>query len=104
MARLKPYLEKMTDKPFREVVGAAYMDRVSLVATGFYKMEGITFDPVTRRGGQSRKVALRCAGLNDKIKRKYSPFLPPELGDAYDYFTYGAACIEVEIDTLTGDR
>jgi hypothetical protein len=68
MARLKPYLEKMTDKPFREVVGAAYMDRVSLVATGFYKMEGITFDPVTRRGGRSKKMALRCPGPLKKQK------------------------------------
>ena len=58
--------------PFAEVVRAAYMGRVSLSATGYYRTPKIDWDAKT---GQGR------------------PFL---------YFAYGAAVSEVEIDTLTG--
>ena len=51
-ARLKPLYEKMPDGTFKDIVKAAYFDRISLVATGFYRMEGITFDPATRKGGE----------------------------------------------------
>ncbi|KAJ8300722.1 hypothetical protein KUTeg_022241 [Tegillarca granosa] len=56
------------------LVGAAYTDRVSLSATGFYKIQGLNFDNQTYTG---------------------RPF---------DYFCNGAACSEVEIDCLTGDH
>ena len=59
---------------FAELVGQAYMDRVSLSATGFYRTPGIGYDRATWRG---------------------RPFY---------YFTYGAAVSEVVIDTLTGEN
>lgn len=58
--------------PFADVVRAAYLGRVSLSATGYYRTPKIDWDAAT---GQGR------------------PFL---------YFAYGAAVSEVEIDTLTG--
>ncbi|CAG8456029.1 15772_t:CDS:10 [Dentiscutata heterogama] len=72
--RLKPYREKMPDKSFKEIVHAAYFDRVNLSANGFYKTPDI--------------------GYNwDKNE-----------GQMFFYFTMGAACTEVEIDVLTGDH
>lgn len=59
---------------FDEVVKAAYLGRVSLSATGFYKTPKIHYDRATHRG---------------------HPFY---------YFAYGAAVSEVEIDTLTGEN
>ena len=61
-------------RPFAEVVGAAYMARISLSATGFYATPKIRWD---RIAGQGR------------------PFL---------YFAYGAAITEVVIDSLTGEN
>ncbi|GES98695.1 xanthine dehydrogenase [Rhizophagus clarus] len=72
--RLKPYREKMPDKSFKEIVKAAYFDRVNLSANGFYKTPDL--------------------GHNwDKNE-----------GQMFLYFTMGAACTEVEIDVLTGDH
>jgi len=59
--------------PFRELVMQAYLGRVSLSATGFYRTPKIWYDRDRARG---------------------RPFL---------YFAYGAAVSEVEIDTLTGE-
>jgi xanthine dehydrogenase large subunit len=59
--------------PFDAFIKAAYMARVALSATGFYKTPKIHWD---RDSGQGR------------------PFY---------YFAYGAAVSEVEIDTLTGE-
>ena len=59
---------------FGELARAAHLDRVQLSATGFYATPGITWDRAARKG---------------------SPFL---------YFSFGAACAEVEIDTLTGEN
>ncbi|WP_062763137.1 xanthine dehydrogenase molybdopterin binding subunit [Falsirhodobacter sp. alg1] len=59
--------------PFAEAVQIAYQNRISLSATGFYKVPKITWD---RKRGEGR------------------PFL---------YFAYGAAVSEVVIDTLTGE-
>jgi len=58
--------------PFRQVCGQARLNQVSLSAAGFYKTPGIYFDRETGRG---------------------NPF---------NYFAYGMAVSEVEIDTLTG--
>ena len=57
---------------FNEVVKAAYNDRISLAATGFYRTPNLTWDPDTYRG---------------------HPFY---------YFAYGAAVSEVEVDGFTG--
>jgi xanthine dehydrogenase large subunit len=59
---------------FAELVNEAYMARVSLSSTGFYKTPKIHWDPQTGRG---------------------RPFF---------YFAYGAAVSEVVLDTLTGDN
>ena len=58
--------------PFAEVVERAYMERVQLSATGFYRTPKIHFDEKTGRG---------------------KPF---------HYFAYGAAVTEVEVDRFTG--
>ncbi|WP_082653090.1 xanthine dehydrogenase molybdopterin binding subunit [Aureimonas sp. AU22] len=59
---------------FRDLVGEAYLARVSLSSTGFYATPGIAYDRETASG---------------------KPFY---------YFAYGAACSEVVIDTLTGEN
>lgn len=59
---------------FEDVVKDAYVGRVSLSATGFYKTPKITWD---------------------RIKGEGRPFY---------YFAYGAAVTEVVIDTLTGEN
>jgi xanthine dehydrogenase large subunit len=58
---------------FAAVVRQAYLARVSLSSSGFYKTPEISWDPATGRG---------------------HPFY---------YFAYGAACAEIVIDTLTGE-
>ena len=59
--------------PFESLVKEAYLNRVSLSATGFYQTPKIHYDREKARG---------------------RPFF---------YFAQGAACSEVEIDTLTGE-
>lgn len=62
------------EMPFRDAVKLAYMARVSLSATGFYATPKLAWD---------------------RIKGQGRPFF---------YFSYGAACSEVVIDTLTGEN
>ncbi len=59
--------------PWGEFVQKAYMNRISLSASGFYITPGIHFD-------------------HDKSE-----------GSPFHYFANGAACAEVVIDTLTGE-
>jgi xanthine dehydrogenase molybdopterin binding subunit len=59
---------------FGDVVTQAYLDQVSLSATGFYSTPGISFDKTTGKG---------------------TPFY---------YFAYGMAVSQVQLDTLTGDH
>ena len=61
-------------KTFKELIKEAYMNRVSLSSTGFYKTPKIYVDKKTLKG---------------------RPFL---------YFSYGAAVSEVIVDTLTGEN
>ena len=61
------------DVPFASFIKEAYMARVSLSATGFYKTPEIHWDRALGRG---------------------RPFF---------YFAYGAACSQVAVDTLTGE-
>jgi xanthine dehydrogenase large subunit len=58
---------------FADLVQTAYMNRISLSATGYYRTPKLHWDA---KSGQGR------------------PFL---------YFAYGASCSEVTIDTLTGE-
>ena len=60
-------------RPFTEVVKLAYANRIQLWSDGFYRTPKIHYDKATLSG---------------------RPFY---------YFTYGAACTEVAIDTLTGE-
>ncbi len=60
-------------RDFREVVKAAYANRIQLWSDGFYRTPKIHYDKTTLTG---------------------RPFY---------YFAYGAACCEVAIDTLTGE-
>lgn len=60
--------------PFDEVAGQAFMNRVSLSATGHYKSPKNEYDPVKMTGQPHR------------------------------YYVYGAAVAEVLVDTLTGEN
>lgn len=72
--RLKPYREKLgKDAKMKELVHAAYFDRVNLSANGFYKTPDIGY------------------------------VWGPNTGQMFYYFTQGVAAAEIEIDTLTGD-
>ncbi len=62
-----------TSRPFDEVVKLAYANRIQLWSDGFYRTPKIHYDKTTLTG---------------------RPFY---------YFSYGAACTEVAIDTLTGE-
>ena len=72
--RLKPYKEKLgQDAKMKDLVHAAYFDRVNLSANGFYKTPDIGY------------------------------MWGPNTGQMFYYFTQGVTAAEVEIDTLTGD-
>ena len=60
-------------RQWEDVVGAAYANRIQLWSDGFYRTPKIHYDKVTM------------------------------LGRPFYYFSYGAACTEVAIDTLTGE-
>ncbi|XP_047530210.1 xanthine dehydrogenase-like [Vanessa atalanta] len=72
--RLEPYKTSNPNGKWEEWVFAAYLDRVCLSATGFYAARKIEYNRETN------------------------------VGDLYEYFTYGVACSEVIIDCLTGDH
>uniref|UniRef100_A0A336MLN1 Xanthine dehydrogenase n=1 Tax=Culicoides sonorensis TaxID=179676 RepID=A0A336MLN1_CULSO len=72
--RLAPYKEKFPNESWESWVMKAYMDRVPLSATGFFKQSDIGYDWETNQG------------------------------NAWYYFVFGAACAEVEINCLTGDH
>ncbi|KAJ8673550.1 hypothetical protein QAD02_004812 [Eretmocerus hayati] len=74
LSRIQYIIDANPNGTWEEWITKAYFDRVSLSATGFYKTPEIGYNPATNSG---------C------------PF---------NYFTYGAACAEVEIDCLTGDH
>ncbi|KAG6916535.1 hypothetical protein DXG01_006418 [Tephrocybe rancida] len=75
--RLEPYRQKLgDDASLAALAAAAWADRVSLSATGFYKPEGLGYE-----WGNMKKS-----------------------GNLFMYFTQGVAATEVEVDTLTGDH
>ncbi|MCC5983710.1 MAG: xanthine dehydrogenase molybdopterin binding subunit [Rhodobacteraceae bacterium] len=59
---------------FEDVITQAYLSRVSLSATGYYRTPGLSWDRIRGHG---------------------RPFF---------YFAYGVSCTEVVIDTLTGEN
>ena len=68
------FLEGRADAaiPFVQVTEAAYMARIQMSASGFYRTEGLEWDPTVFKG---------------------TPF---------KYFAFGAAATEVEVDVFTG--
>ncbi|KAH6563748.1 hypothetical protein BASA60_010597 [Batrachochytrium salamandrivorans] len=72
--RLKPIKESHPESDWNDTVKRAYFDRINLSANGFYATPDLSHDWVTNTGKM------------------------------FNYFTYGAAVTEVEIDTLTGDH
>ncbi|CAH0714490.1 unnamed protein product, partial [Brenthis ino] len=74
MKRLQPYKDKNPNGKWEDWVLAAYLDRVSLSATGFHATPDIGYD------------------------------FKSNTGIPFNYFTYGVACTEVEIDCLSGDH
>lgn len=77
--RLKPYWEKFgPDASMKQIAHAAYLDRVNLSASGFWKMPRIGY-----------------------IWGNYDV---NTVNPMYYYFTQGAGCSEVELDLLTGDH
>lgn len=73
--RLAPFKEANPNGTWQEWISKAYFERVSLSATGFYRMPDIGYDPV------NNPTALM-----------------------YNYFTNGVGVSVVEIDCLTGDH
>ncbi|XP_071799961.1 xanthine dehydrogenase/oxidase-like [Asterias amurensis] len=74
LQRLEPYIQNNPKGSWESWVMAAYIDRVSLSTTGFYKTPDLHYNWETSKG---------------------KPF---------NYFTDGVAVSEVEIDCLTGDH
>jgi xanthine dehydrogenase large subunit len=73
LARIVPVRDRLgATATWEEVVRAAYLDRVQLWAAGFYKTEGLSWDPVAVRG------------------------------EPFKYFAYGVAAAEVSVDGFTG--
>ncbi|KAK3093911.1 hypothetical protein FSP39_021700 [Pinctada imbricata] len=74
LQRLEPIIRENPKGSWEDWVKAAYAARISLSTTGFYKTPDIGYNFETNTG---------------------NPF---------NYFSYGVACSEVEIDCLTGDH
>lgn len=72
--RLAPICKEFSDKDWNFWINQAYMDRISLSATGYSKLHDLTYN------------------------------LETNTGNLYLYYTFGAAVSEVEIDCLTGDH
>ncbi|KAK0141797.1 Xanthine dehydrogenase/oxidase [Merluccius polli] len=72
--RLEPYRTQNPKGSWEDWVKAAYFNRVNLSANGFYKTPDLGYDFETNSG---------------------RPF---------NYFSYGVACSEVEVDCLTGSH
>uniref|UniRef100_UPI00398EF4B5 xanthine dehydrogenase/oxidase n=1 Tax=Pristiophorus japonicus TaxID=55135 RepID=UPI00398EF4B5 len=74
LARLQPFKLADPKGTWENWVSAAYMDRVSLSVAGFYRTPDLNYNWESNEG------------------------------KPYNYFSYGVACSEVEIDCLTGDH
>ena len=72
LKRLEPYKTEQCQR-WEDIVMAAYLDSVSLSATGFYTIHDIGYNFETMSGR------------------------------LFDYHVYGAGCSLVEIDCLTGE-
>nr|AOE43260.1 xanthine dehydrogenase [Coremiostelium polycephalum] len=75
-ARLQPLREKNPDMTFKQLAMLAFAERINLSANGFYATPNVGYD-------------FRPEGKG--------------VGTPFNYYSFGASCSEVEIDTLTGD-
>ena len=90
--RLKPLREELgPDKPFRDLCALAYKRQISLAAYGFYCSP---FGGVHRWRQTGRGEHLSSADR--------SPSSNASRGDIFNYFAFGCAAAEVELDVLTG--
>ena len=82
--RLKPIAAKMPGASFAATVQAAFFQRVDLSAHGYYTVPGerCGYDWTLPTGDDAANAAR---------------------GQPFNYFTYGTACAEIELDVLTGD-
>ncbi|KAG5266149.1 hypothetical protein AALO_G00250340 [Alosa alosa] len=74
LQRIEPYKAKNPTGTWEDWVKSAYFDRVNLSANGFYKTPDLGYD------------------------------FESNSGRPFNYFSYGVACSEVEIDCLTGSH
>ncbi|XP_063994922.1 xanthine dehydrogenase-like [Diachasmimorpha longicaudata] len=74
MERIKHIIDSSPEGSWEEWISKAYFERISLSATGYYRTPDVGYDFETNSG------------------------IP------YNYFSYGVACSEVEVDCLTGDH
>ncbi|KAL6258955.1 hypothetical protein P5V15_008880 [Pogonomyrmex californicus] len=74
MKRLQPIIDSEPKGTWESWIKTAYYQRISLSATGFYQTPDIGYSFETN------------------------------MGNPFNYFTYGVACTEVECDCLTGDH
>lgn len=74
MERIKYIIDDDAEGTWEDWVKRAYFDRISLSATGYYRTPDIGYDFDTNSGRR------------------------------FNYYTYGTACTEVEVDCLTGDH
>eukprot|EP01113_Clastostelium_recurvatum_P030146 TRINITY_DN3652_c0_g1_i1.p1 TRINITY_DN3652_c0_g1~~TRINITY_DN3652_c0_g1_i1.p1 ORF type:complete len:1345 (-),score=361.69 TRINITY_DN3652_c0_g1_i1:322-4356(-) len=75
--RLKPLRDANPNLSFKDLVTRAHMERVNLSANGFYATPDVGY-------------LYQDSGVG--------------IGRPFNYFNYGAAVAEVEVDTLTGDH
>ncbi|XP_078068351.1 xanthine dehydrogenase/oxidase [Mustelus asterias] len=74
LKRLEPIKLANPNGTWEQWISAAYMDRVSLSAAGFFRTPDLNYD------------------------------VEKNEGKVFNYYSYGVACSEVEIDCLTGDN
>jgi xanthine dehydrogenase/oxidase len=89
--RLLPLYAEHPTKSFREICEVAYKRQIPLAAYGFY---GSPFGGVHQWRSSKKGEHLASADR--------SPASNAIKGDIFNYFAFGAACAEVELDVLTG--